>query len=592
MIRDDLQRLIEAAVAKATAAGDLPTLPAPEVELEHPAKPELGDFATNVALRLQKAAKMPPRNVAAAITHHLELPASVSTVQVAGPGFINFFLADEWLREQVDVILADGPHFGRATFGNGAKVQVEFVSANPTGPLHVGAARNAVLGDAVARVLEATGHTVEREYYINDAGSQVLALGASVCVRYQQLHGIDVKFPENGYAGDYVADLAREITDEHGAALLQLPADEAVKRIGPLCEARILAWIKGDLADLGVRFDRWYSEKTLYEQGLFETGLRLLREGGHVVERDGAVWFAAAEGSDERDNVLVRSDGRPTYFASDVAYHYDKFVLRGFDRVINVWAADHHGHIARMKAVVEALGVDRDKLTVLLYQLVKLFQDGQELKMSKRAGTYVTVRELLDEVGVDAARYFLLSRSSDVTLNFDLNLAKQTSDENPVFYVQYAHARTASIFREAANKLGAVSQQDGAASNDDGAVTYDYGTIPNGAGAPLHDDGDVRLLAAESELTLIRKLLVFPEIVESAARTLSPHQLAFYVLDLAGTFSAFYRDCPVLPPRNTDLELTKSRLKLVAATRQVLASALALIGVSAPERMPERATEA
>jgi len=563
VIRDDLKRLVEAAVAKATASGDLPAVAMPEVVLEHPAKVELGDFATNVALRLQRAVGKPPRDVAAAITHHLELPSAVSTVQVAGPGFVNFFLADEWLQDQVDLILREGLAYGQVPIGNGAKVQVEFVSANPTGPLHVGTARNAALGDSLCRVLAATGHDVSREYYVNDAGSQIRAVAASIWVRYQQHHGVEVEFPEDGYVGEYVGDLAREIAAEQGRSLLDGPADAAVERIGRLAEAKFLAWIEADLRDLGVRFDRWYSERSLYDAGIYDTAMGLLRAGGHVVERDGAVWFAASELGEDRDNVLVRSDGRPTYFASDVAYHYDKFVLRGFDRVIDVWAADHQGHVARMKAMAGALGIDPERLTVLLYQLVKLFQDGKELKMSKRAGTYVTVRELLDEVGADAARFFLLSRSSDVTINFDLNLAKQTSDENPVYYVQYAHARTASIFREAANKLGSA----------------EYG------------DSDVRLLTTDSELALIRKLLLFPEIVESAALTLAPHQLAFYVQDLAGAFSAFYRDCPVLPPRNPDLMLTKARLKLVAATRQVLASGLDLIGVTAPERMAERGAE-
>jgi arginyl-tRNA synthetase len=560
VIRDELKRLVEAAIERATANGDLPALPAPEVVLDHPARLEQGDYATNVALRLQRAAGKPPREVAGAITHHLELPPAVSAVEVAGPGFVNFFLADEWLQEQVDAILAAGPAFGHLTFGQGTSVQVEFVSANPTGPLHVGAARNAALGDTVARLLAATGHTVQREYYVNDAGSQIQALGASVLARYRQAFGIPAELPPGGYEGEYVAELAQEIAGEHGRSLLDLSDDEATLRIGPLVEKVVLRWIERDLADLGVRFDRWYSERTIYEGDLFDTTLRFLREAGHIVERDGAVWFASKELGEDRDNVVIRSNGQPTYFASDIAYHYEKLALRGFDRVIDVWAADHHGHVPRMKAVLGALEIDPGRLTILLYQLVKLFKDGQELKMSKRAGTYVTVRELLDEVGSDAARFFLIQRSSDVTMNFDMNLARQASDENPVFYVQYSHARTASIFREAAVKLGSV----------------DYA------------DGEVQLLTTESELGLIRKLLLFPEIVESATQTLAAHQIPFYLLELATAFSAFYRDCPVLPPRNPDLALTKARLKLVAATKQVLASGLDLMGVSAPERMAER----
>jgi arginyl-tRNA synthetase len=560
VIKDDLKRLVEAAVERATARGDLPAIDPPEVVLDHPARPEQGDFATNVALRMQRAVGKPPREVAGAIAHSLELPPSVAAVEVAGPGFVNFFLAHEWLQEQVDVILAAGPDFGRLTYGQGQSVQVEFVSANPTGPLHVGAARNAALGDTIARLLEATGHTVQREYYINDAGSQIEALSASVLARYRQAHGQEAELPPGGYKGEYVAELAQEITDEHAAALLSLSDQDAAATMAPMVEAKVLRWIERDLADLGVRFDRWYSERSLYAGDLFESSMRFLREAGHVVERDGAVWFASTELGEDRDNVLIRSNGQPTYFASDVAYHYEKLALRGFDRVIDVWAADHHGHVPRMKAVLGAMEIDPARLTILLYQLVKLFKDGKELKMSKRAGDYVTVRELLDEVGSDAARFFLIQRSSDVTMNFDMDLARQTSDENPVYYVQYAHARTASIFREAAVKLGTVA----------------------------HEDGDVHLLASDSELGLIRKLLLFPEIVESATASLAAHQVPFYLLELATAFSAFYRDCPVLPPRNPDLALTNARLKLVAATRQVLASGLALIGVSAPDRMAER----
>jgi arginyl-tRNA synthetase len=560
VIKDDLKRLVEAAIERAAARGDLPAVDTPEVVLDHPARLEQGDFATNVALRMQRAVGKPPREVAGAIAHSLELPPSVAAVEVAGPGFVNFFLASEWLQEQVDVILAAGSDFGRLTYGQGQSVQVEFVSANPTGPLHVGAARNAALGDTIARLLEATGHTVQREYYINDAGSQIEALSASVLARYRQAHGQQAELPPGGYKGEYVAELAQEITDEHGEALLGLSDQEAAEKMAPMVEAKVLRWIERDLADLGVRFDRWYSERSLYAGDLFESSMRFLREAGHVVERDGAVWFASTELGEDRDNVLIRSNGQPTYFASDVAYHYEKLALRGFDRVIDVWAADHHGHVPRMKAVLGAMEIDPARLTILLYQLVKLFKDGKELKMSKRAGDYVTVRELLDEVGSDAARFFLIQRSSDVTMNFDMDLARQTSDENPVYYVQYAHARTASIFREAAVKLGTVA----------------------------YEDGDVHLLASDSELGLIRKLLLFPEIVESATASLAAHQVPFYLLELATAFSAFYRDCPVLPPRNPDLALTNARLKLVAATRQVLASGLALIGVSAPDRMAER----
>jgi arginyl-tRNA synthetase len=553
VIKHDLERLVEEAIQRAGAAGDLPPVALPEVVLERPAKQELGDYATNVALRLQRAAGMKPQAVAGAIAHHLRPTEAVAAVEVAGPGFINFSLADEWLQDQVEAIIQAGDGFGRVPLGDGSRVQVEFVSANPTGPLHVGTARNAALGDTLCNLLAATDHRVEREYYVNDAGSQVESLGASVWVRYQQLHGRDVELPADGYQGEYVAELAAELTAERGRELLELSPDQAAREIGRLAEARVMAWIERDLADMAVRFDRWFSERSLYEEGLFDEVMRLLREGGHVVEREGAIWFASSELGEERDNVLVRSNGQPTYFASDVAYHYDKLARRGFDRAIDVWAADHHGHVARTKAVVKALGIDPERLVVLLYQLVKLYEGGRELKMSKRAGTYVTVRELLDAVGPDAARFFLVARSADVAMNFDLDLARQQSDENPVYYVQYAHARIASILRRA------------------GDVDY--------AG------GDLRLLRAEPELALIRKMLQFPELVETATLSLAPHHLPYYAQELASVFSGFYRDCRVV---SDDAELTRARLKLVAACKLVLANTLRLIGVSAPERM-ERA---
>ncbi len=550
MIKHELERLVEEAIARASERGDLPVVPAPEVVLERPPKAELGDYATSVALRLQRAARMAPQAVAGAITHHLEQPAAVAAVQVAGPGFVNFFLADEWIQDQVDVILRQGAAFGRVPLGNGRRVQVEFVSANPTGPLHVGAARNAALGDTLANLLVATDHRVEREYYINDAGSRMEALGASVWARYRQLHGLSAELPADGYEGEYVTELAQEISAERGRSLLETPSDEAIQQLSRLAEERVMAWIERDLADMGVDFDHWYSEQSLFDNGLFDTALGLLRDGGHVVEREGAIWFASSELGEDRDNVLIRSNGQPTYFASDVAYHYDKFLVRGFDRVIDVWAADHQGHVPRMKAMVRALGIDPDRLVGLLYQLVKLFKDGQELKMSKRAGTYVTVRELLDEVGADAARFFLIARSSDVTMNFDLDLARQQSEENPVYYVQYAHARISSILRHAGNA--------------------DWSS------------GDVRLLATEPELGLIRSMLQFPELVETATLNLAPHHLPFYAQELASVFHAFYRDCRVV---SDDPGLTRARLKLVSACRIVLANCLRLMGVSAPDRM-------
>jgi arginyl-tRNA synthetase len=550
LVRHDIEAAVGDAVRRAIEAGDLPAVPLPDIVLDRPTKAGLCDYATNVAMRLQRAARMAPQAVAGAITHHLQLPDPVALVEVAGPGFINFHLSDEWLQSSVDVIASAGERYGRLTFGAGRRVQVEFVSANPTGPLHVGAARNAALGDTVANLFDATGHDVQREYYINDAGSRMEALARSVLPHYLRLHGREATAFEDGYVGEYVADLARDLSESKGAALLDLSEAELVEAIAHDAEERVMAWIERDLADLGVRFDRWYSERSIFDSGLFDATMRLLREAGYVTEREGAVWFASTELGEDRDNVLIRSNGQPTYFASDIAYHHDKLITRNFDRVIDVWAADHQGHVPRMMAVARALGVDPERLTILLYQLVKLFKDGAEVKMSKRAGTYVTVRDLLDEVGPDAARFLLLTRSADVTMNFDMDLARQQSDENPVYYVQYAHARICSILRRAEGV-------------DDAS-------------------GDVRLLKTESELGLIRKMTQLPELVETATLALTPHHLTFYAQELATVFHAFYRDCRVV---SEDAELTRARLKLVAACRHVLANTLRLLGVSAPERM-------
>jgi arginyl-tRNA synthetase len=550
MIRDELRRLLTEAVERAMAAGDLPRVAVPEPGLEHPPNVDLGDYASAVAMKMARSVGRAPLEVAGAITAHLEPDASVAVAETAPPGFINLHLSIAWLQEQIDEVLRQGASFGAVPLGLGERVQVEHVSANPTGPLHVGAGRNAALGDTLANVLELCSYDVEREYYVNNAGSRIDALAQSVYARYCQQHGRDEPLPADGYPGEYIEEIARQLGERHGTRFLEMPREQALAELGKLATEQVIEWIRHDLTALNVEFERWFYEQELFDSGLFEQAMRLLRENGHLAERDGAIWFATSDLGEDKDNVLIRSNGQPTYFASDVAYHYDKFLLRKFDKVINVWAADHQGHVPRMKAMARALGVEADRLVIIVYQLVNLVRDGKPIRMEKRTGTYVTLREALDEVGPDALRFFLVSRSADAMMDLDLDLAKKQANENPVYYVQYAHARIASILRR--------------------------------AGDTSYADGDVRLLEHPAELALIRKMLLLPELVETAAVQLAPHHLPFYAQDLARAFHTFYDECRVV---SDDAPLTAARLKLVAACKLVLANTLTLIGVSTPEQM-------
>ncbi|MFN0074713.1 MAG: arginine--tRNA ligase [Chloroflexota bacterium] len=550
MITTDLGAMLRSAIERAQHSGDLPTVPIPDIALQHPQNPAHGDYAANLALRLARAAGMSPMAIAGAITRHVEMPSSVAAVEVAPPGFINITLSHEWLQQRVAEVLAAGDQYGSCDLGAGQRVQVEFVSGNPTGPLHVGAGRNAALGDSLANVLMAAGYVVEREYYLNDAGSQISALGASVFARYCEALGVEEPFPENGYQGDYVTTLGRSLVGARGRDFLSMSRDQAIAEITELAVADMCTLIAADLERMNVRFDRWFSERSLFSDGTYQQTMNLLRQKGYVTERDGAVWFASTELGEDKDNVLVRGNGQPTYFASDIAYHYDKFIRRGFDRVIDVWSADHQGHVPRMKAVMSALGIDPDRLTLAIYQLVNLVRDGKPVRMGKRSGEFVTLGEVLDDVGPDAVRFFLVARSADAMMDFDLELAKQQSNENPVYYVQYAHARVASMLHVA------------------DALTL--------------AEPDLSLLTHESELALLRKMSQLPEIIELAATTLAPHHLPYYAQEVASAFHAFYRDCRVL---SDDLALTSARVALVRACQVVLARSLAIIGVSTPETM-------
>jgi len=558
------------AAHEARDRGELPAVALPDVAIERPQRPEHGDYATSLALRLARSARANPLTLAEALVRRLPASEAVGEVSVAAPGFINFRLSESWLARQVDAVLAAGDRFGDVDIGDGRRVQVEFVSANPTGPLHVGNGRGAAIGATLAAVLQSAGYRVEQEYYFNDAGSQIDALTRSVYARYQQLMGRDAPFPEDGYPGEYIVDVAGAIKEEHGDRFLRPEGEPAPAEIGQLAVQRLMDEIRLDLEDLGLTYDVWFNERSLYQPGgpgepsLYEQVMPLLRERGFIAEKEGAVWFTpsargaptgAGDGSpaeEDKENVLVRSNGEPTYFASDIAYHYDKFIRRGFDRVINVWGADHQGHVSRMKAAVAALGVDPDRLDLLIYQLVTLKRGDEVVRLSKRGGEIVTVRDVIDEVGRDACRFFFLARSADAPMDFDLELAKQQSAENPVYYVQYAHARIAGILRHAADR------------------------------SPEYADGDVSLLTHPAELALVRKMLRLPELLESIAGNLEPHHLPHYAQDLATAFHDFYEKCRVV---SDDVPLSKARLKLVAACRLALARTLALIGVSAPERM-------
>ena len=552
MIRQRLVKILAQAASKAQEAGKLPPVALPEIAIEHPQNPEYGDYASSLAMKLARATGVNPLAIAKEIVGFATPTPEIDKITVAPPGFINFTLKSDWLTRQVDLVLKAGDSYGNIDLGRGSRVQLEFVSVNPTGPLHVGHGRGAILGSTLANVLAAASYKVEKEYYINDAGSQVDAFYRSLYARYQQCLKVDAEMPSNGYFGSYMVDLAKEIVAEEGDKFLSLPEKEAISQLGQIGLVKIIEQIKGDLERLGVSFDVWFSEKSLYDNGQYQKAMSLLREGGYISEKEGATWFVSTALGEDKDNVVVRSDGSPTYFASDIAYHYNKFLERRFATVINIWGADHQGHISRMKAVVAALGIAPERLKVIISQMVTLSRGGELVKVSKRSGDIVTLREVGDEVGVDACRFFFASRTADSQMDFDLELAKKQSADNPVYYVQYAHARIASILRLAEEK----------------GVKY--------------GDGDVSLLTTEPELTLIRKMLLLPELVEVVAQTLEPHHLAYYATDLATVFHSFYKQCRVV---SEDEALTKARLKLVAAAKIVLARTLHLMGMTAPDRM-------
>ena len=547
-----LRQGVAAACAQAMAAGTLPEAALPDFVIETPKDEKNGDFSTNLAMQLTRILRQNPRKIAEAIVGGIDLPGLVKRVEIAGPGFINFYLVPGWLNRVLPAIQEEDADYGKSNAGGGERVQVEFVSANPTGLLHMGNARGGALGDTLAAVLNEAGYVCDKEYYINDAGNQVENLGKSVEARYFELLGRDdYQIPEDGYHGKDIIATAQRLLDEKGESLVDLPEAERRELMKNYALKEKVAGIRGSLENFGVVFDNWFSEQSLHDAGSVHEVVDILREKGVVYEKDGAQWLRATDWGEEKDEVLVRSNGTPTYFAADIAYHRDKFE-RGYKRLINIWGADHHGHVARLKGAMTALGYPGDDITVILMQLVRLYRGGEIVKMSKRSGKYVTLDELIEEVGKEAARFFFIMRSPDSALDFDLDLAKAESSDNPVYYVQYAHARICSILSVA------------------------------GVDTPKACDVDLSLLTEENERVLIRKLAEWPQEVADAARELAPYHLAYYAKELANAFHSFYNSCKVL---TDDAALRDARLALVDCTRITLRNVLTLLGLSAPERM-------
>lgn len=561
MVRDQIRQIVADAIIAAQTAGRLPPFELPPIEIQRPKQAGHGDYSSNAAMVTAAAIRktgqnVNPREIAQAIADHVPAGGPVGAAEIAGPGFINLRLSDGWLRNQVAAMVDAGAAIGNIARGQGQHWQVEYLSANPTGPVHYGGARNAVLGDSLANVLEAAGYTVQREFYVNDAGTQFSIFAATLYARYAQLFGHNEVVPADGYQGEYIIGYAQMLLDAYGDRFLQMPKADAIAALKPLSEEIVIAALQTEVAKLGIVYNRWFREQSLYDDGLVDCVLARLHAQGDIGERDGATWFLASNyRKNAKDEVVIRSNGAPTYFASDIAYHYEKFVRRGFDHVVNVWGADHQGHVPRMAAVMQALGLDPDRLTIVLHNLIKLIRDGREVKLSKRKGNLITIGDVVAEVGADAVRFNLLTRSPESTIEFDLDLAEKATNENPVFYVQYSHARICSILAKAA----------------------EAGLLPDVS------QGELAELGHPSEMALVRKLLELEEQIDLAVENLSPHNLTHYALELARTVNAFYRDCRVNDP--AEPAVSRARLYLSRATLLGLAKTLALLGVGAPESM-------
>lgn len=550
-VQHNLKQEIKQAVIKAGLAeeGQIP-----DVILEIPKDKTHGDYSTNMAMQLTRVAKKAPKMIAEdIITHFDQSKASIEKMEIAGPGFLNFYMDNRYLTNLIPTVLEADEAYGQTNVGNGTKVQVEFVSANPTGDLHLGHARGAAVGDSLSNILAKAGYDVTREYYINDAGNQINNLAYSVEARYFQALGMEKEMPQDGYHGEDIINIGKTLAKEHGNEYVDY---DAQKRFDTFREYGLkyeMEKLKNDLEDFRVPYDVWYSETSLYHNGKIDRALEALKENGHIYEEDGATWFRSTTFGDDKDRVLIKNDGSYTYLTPDIAYHKDK-LERGFEKIINVWGADHHGYIPRMKAAIQALGYSKDALEVEIIQLVHLYKNGEKMKMSKRTGKAVTMRDLVEEVGLDATRYFFAMRSADTHLDFDLDLAVSQSNENPVYYAQYAHARISSILRQGEEQ-----------------------------GLVLDAQADLSFIGAEKELDVLKKIGEFPQAVAEAAEKRMPHRITNYIFDLASTFHSFYNAEKVLDSEQP--EKSKARLALIKAVQTTLKNALALIGVSAPEKM-------
>ncbi len=550
-----IQIIIHDALEKARQAGELELSPFPEIVVEKPKDEKMGDFSTNVAMTLARSERKNPKVIAESVARYLKNGSNdLSQVEIAGPGFINLKMSNEFFLQRLRSAVKQGDDFGQTDVGQGTKVMIEFVSANPTGPLHVGHGRGAAVGDALGRILKKAGYDLSTEYYINDVGNQMNFLGRSTWLRYRELLGEAIEFPDDHYRGEYIKDIANEIIEQKKDEFLNFPEEECIPFFRKYATDNILQGIQKDLAEFRVTFDNWFSEQSLYDDNSVEKAIEWLKGKGHIYEKDGAVWLKSSAFNDDKDRVIVKKTGEKTYFCSDIAYHQNK-INRGFKKIINLMGADHHGYVPRMEAVLQAMGYDNKIFKILLIQFVSLLRAGEKISMSTRAGEFETLRDVVSEVGVDVARYYFLMRSSDTHLEFDLELAKKENSENPVFYIQYAHARICSIFRTAEEK----------------GVVWDRS-----------NEVDLSLLVEEEEFGIIRAVLAFPEIVEKSARALEVHRISHYLLDMVSRFHGYYSRHRVI---SDDKALTLARLFLLDAIRITIRNGFELMGISSPEKM-------
>ena len=554
-MEEQIWKGITEAISNAQNSGHLPVLELPVKSIEQPQNPGHGDYSSNIALRLAKPINMKPMEIAEIIEDLFKTKTPIKSISVASPGFLNFTLDPDWIKVQVNEIIEMGNEFGNIPLGNGGKVQVEFVSVNPTGPLHIGHARGAVVGSSLSNILTAANYQVQREYYVNDAGSQIDNFAKSIYAQYQKHNGIITELHDDGYRGEYIDAVALNIKAELGHKIDKMDSKEALETIKAFGLALMLKAIKHDLKTLRVHMDEWFSEKSLYENGTYDEVKSKLNKNDLLLKKDNALWFTSSKLGDDKDNVVEKSNGNPTYFASDIAYHYNKFKLRDFEIVVDIWGSDHQGHIPRLKTVMKSLEIDPSRLKFIITQMVKLKRGSKSVKMSKRSGELITLAEFINEVGVDACRFFFLSRSADSQLDFDIELAKQKSADNPVYYIQYGHARICSIIKNAKEQR------------------IDF------------SNGNVDLLDHPSELDLIKKILNMPEVIHLISLRLEPHHLAHYALELASAFHLYYQNCKVISLDTSELELTKARLKLCEASRIAINRCLTLMGMSTPEEM-------